>query len=44
MAHHWRWFCWGMAAALAAVLLGWIFVSYQMPGLLLDLANLRYCG
>ncbi|HET7775155.1 MAG TPA: hypothetical protein VFK74_02225 [Azospira sp.] len=44
MARHWRWFLWGIGAALAVALLGLIFVSYQMPELLLELANLRYCG
>ena len=40
----WRWFLLGMGAALAAVLLTAAFLAYQMPELLLDLANLRYCG
>lgn len=38
-----RWFLLGLAAALAIVLLGVIFVAYQKPELLLNLANLRYC-
>jgi hypothetical protein len=41
---HWRWFLAGVGAALAILLLAFIFVSYQMPELLLDWSNLRYCG
>lgn len=33
-----------LAAAVAALLLAAIFMAYQMPELLLDWANLRYCG
>lgn len=44
MARHWRWFFCGVGAALAVALLVLIFLGYQAPELLLDLANLRYCG
>lgn len=44
MKPQWRWFVSGVAAALAIVLLVLIFVAYQSPELLLDWANLRYCG
>ncbi|HET7774918.1 MAG TPA: hypothetical protein VFK74_00965 [Azospira sp.] len=44
MNKRWQWFLWGVAAALAAAVLALVFVSYQMPELLLDLTNLRYCG
>ncbi|MBS1191000.1 MAG: hypothetical protein H6R10_2792 [Rhodocyclaceae bacterium] len=44
MKPQWRWFLLGMGLALGAILLAAIFVAYQNPGLLLDLANLRYCG
>jgi hypothetical protein len=40
----WRWFLGGIAAALAVVLLGLIFIAYQQPELLLDWTNVRYCG
>jgi len=39
-----RWFLCGVAVTLATVLLASIFLAYQMPELLLDWANLRYCG
>jgi len=39
-----RWFLSGVGAALAALLLALIFMAYQMPELLLDWANIRYCG
>jgi len=39
-----RGFLAGIAVALAAVLLGLIFVAYQQPELLLQWVNLRYCG
>ena len=39
-----RWFVSGVGAALAALLLALIFMAYQMPELLLDWANIRYCG
>lgn len=35
---------WWLAAGLALVILGIVFVAYQQPGLLLDFLNLRYCG
>lgn len=40
----WQWFVAGLLAALivAALVVG--FVAYQSPTLLLDWANLRYCG
>jgi hypothetical protein len=44
MSQRWRWFIGGVAAALAAVVLGLLFAAYQMPELLLDWANIRYCG
>ncbi len=44
MRPHWRWFLAGVGAALAALLLALIFVAYQMPELLIDWANIRYCG
>lgn len=44
MRPHWRWFLTGVGVALAAGLLALIFAAYQMPALLLDWANLRYCG
>ena len=44
MKPQWRWFLSGVAAALAAVLLALIFMAYQMPELLLDWANISYCG
>jgi phosphoglycerol transferase MdoB-like AlkP superfamily enzyme len=34
----------GLAMALAALILAAIFVAYQMPELLIDWANLRYCA
>lgn len=34
----------GLGALLAALLLALIFVAYQQPELLLDWANLRFCG
>lgn len=40
----WRWLLIGLAATLAVLLLALIFASYQMPELLLDWANIRYCG
>ncbi|MGB8546449.1 MAG: hypothetical protein WCD32_14110, partial [Azonexus sp.] len=39
-----RWFLTGVGAALTALLLALIFAAYQMPELLLDWANIRYCG
>ena len=44
MKPNWRWFLGGIGAALALLLLAGIFVAYQMSELLLDWANLRYCG
>ena len=39
-----RWFLIGAGAALVATVLALIFMAYQMPELLIDWANLRYCG
>ena len=44
MKANWRWFLGGIGVALRMVLLALIFAAYQMPELLLDWANLRYCG
>jgi hypothetical protein len=39
-----RWFLIGAAVSLGLLVLILIFAAYQMPELLLDWANLRYCG
>jgi hypothetical protein len=39
-----RWFLIGAAVSLGLFVLILIFAAYQMPELLLDWANLRYCG
>jgi hypothetical protein len=44
MTPQWRWFIGGVAAALTLALLALIFIAYQQPELLLDWANVRYCG
>lgn len=44
MRAHWRWLTGGVALALGLALLVLIFLGYQAPELLLDWANLRYCG
>ncbi|WP_264179179.1 hypothetical protein [Ferribacterium limneticum] len=44
MKANWRWFLGGVGVALAVLLLALIFAAYQMPELLLDWANLRFCG
>lgn len=44
MKAQWRWFLGGVAAALAIIVLALIFMAYQSPELLIDWANLRYCG
>ena len=44
MKPNWRWFLTGVGVALAVLLLAVIFMAYQRPELLLDWANLRYCG
>ncbi|MDP2880955.1 MAG: hypothetical protein Q8N89_05180 [Azonexus sp.] len=44
MKPNWRWFLGGVGVVLAVLLLALIFAAYQMPELLLDWANLRYCG
>jgi len=41
---NWRWFLGGVGVALFLLVLALIFAAYQMPELLLDWANLRYCG
>jgi hypothetical protein len=41
---HWRWFLGGIGVALGLLLLALIFMAYQAPELLIDWANLRYCG
>lgn len=40
----WRRLLIGVGVVLAGLLLAFIFASYQMPELLLDWANIRYCG
>ncbi len=40
----WRWFLAGIAATLLVLALAAAFAAYQMPELLLDWTNLRYCG
>ena len=44
MSPRWRWFLAGVGAALAVLLLALVFMAYQMPELLIDWANIRYCG
>jgi hypothetical protein len=44
MTQHWRRFLIGAGIILASILLTAIFLAYQMPELLIDWANLRYCG
>ena len=44
MKPNWRWFIGGVGVALVVLVLALIFAAYQMPELLLDWANLRYCG
>lgn len=40
----WRRFLAGVGVALALSVLALLFMAYQMPEMLLDWANLRYCG
>ncbi len=40
----WRGFWLGAAVVVAVLLLLVLFLAYQQPALLLDWANLRYCG
>lgn len=40
----WRWFLAGVGVVLALSVLALLFMAYQMPEMLLDWANLRYCG
>lgn len=44
MSQGWRWFFAGIGLTLFAVLLIAIFLAYQMPELLIDWVNLRYCA
>lgn len=44
MSSGWRWCCGALAALAGAALLVLIFIAYQQPELLLDWANLRFCG
>lgn len=44
MKNVWRKVLLGLLAALGVGLLALIFAAYQMPELLLDWANLRFCG
>jgi hypothetical protein len=44
MTPRWRWFLAGAGAAVAVLLLALIFMAHQMPELLIDWANIRYCG
>lgn len=44
MNPRWRRFLAGAGVALAVLALAALFVAYQRPEMLLDLANLRYCG
>lgn len=44
MSPRWRGFVQGVLAALAVVILALLFLAYQQPAMLLDWANLRYCG
>jgi len=44
MKPNWRWFLTGVGVAMAVLLLAVVFMAYQRPELLLDWANLRYCG
>jgi hypothetical protein len=39
-----RWFLIGFSAALVVLLLAFIFMAYQMPGLLLNWTDIRYCA
>jgi predicted small secreted protein len=40
----WRRLLIGVALGAAAAVLTMIFLAYQMPELLIDWVNLRYCG
>lgn len=44
MKRPWAWFLAGIAATVFVLVLAAAFAAYQMPELLLDWANLRYCG
>ncbi len=44
MSNRLRSFLIGGAVTLVIVVLASIFMAYQMPELLVDWANLRYCG
>jgi len=41
---HWKPLLAGAGIAALLILLALIFMAYQMPELLLDWANLNYCG
>ncbi len=44
MSERWKWFWGGVGLALLLVVLALLFVAYQRPEMLLDWANIRYCG
>lgn len=44
MKPHWKSWLAGAGIAALLILLALIFMAYQMPELLLDWANLNYCG
>ena len=44
MKSGWRIFFWGVGVGVAGLILALLFLAYQSPDLLLDWANLRYCG
>lgn len=44
MSKRLRWFLSGVAVTLFIMILASIFMAYQMPELLVDWVNLRYCG
>ena len=44
MKMQWKSVLAGAGIAALLILLGLIFMAYQMPELLLDWANLNYCG
>ena len=44
MSERWKWFWGGVGIALLLVVLALLFIAYQRPEMLLDWANIRYCG
>lgn len=40
----WQWFLAGAGCAVGLLILLLLFAAYQMPELLLDWTNLRYCS